>query len=179
MGVAARAPHLLLVAAAVVLLALAGTGVPAAHAAANRTLEAEHAQAPRRTAEPYKDRTASGGRAVVLGRKGSITFKPARFGARSVSVWARTRECHGGARVVVSVDGKRVLDVPVQDGGWKAYGALVRLSTALHRVKVSFPNPSSARGCKRLLRVDRVMFSKTATSRWNRSAPPRSCAAGG
>jgi hypothetical protein len=165
MGLALRASRPLLAAAALAAAALATTGVPAAHAA-SRTLEAERAHAPRRTAEAYKDRTASGGRAVVLARKGSIAFKPARFGARSVSVWARTRECRGGARVVITVDGRRTLDVPVQDGGWKEYGALVRLSTRTHRVRVGFPNPASGKGCKRLLRVDRVVFSKTASNRW-------------
>jgi hypothetical protein len=166
MSVALRASRPLLAAAALAIGAVASTGAAAAQAAPGRTFEAERAHAPRRTAEAYKDRTASGGRAVVLGRKGSISFKPARFGARRVSVWARTRECHGGARVVITIDGKRVLNVPVQDGGWKEYGSLVRVRTRVHRVKVSFPNPSSGRGCKRLLRVDRVIFSKTATSRW-------------
>src|SRR3954454_13525045 len=165
MGLALREARPLLAAAALATVALALMGAPAAHAA-SRTLEAERAHAPRRTAEAYKDRTASGGRAVVLGRKGSISFKPARFGARAVSVWARTRECRGGARVVIAIDGKRALDLPVQDGGWKEYGALVNLRTRRHRVRVSFPNPASGRGCKRLLRVDRVVFSKTATTRW-------------
>jgi beta-glucanase (GH16 family) len=150
----------LLVAAAAALLAVAVLG--AGSAWGDTGFGVKQMRLPKRGATLYKDRTAPGGRAVVLSRRLNVSLGSARFGAARLGVWARTRECRGPARVRVSVDGRRRLDVPVQKGPWKQYSALVALRPGLHRVTVGFPNPRRSGGCVRLLRVGKVTFSSTA-----------------
>ena len=151
-----------LLAIAVFALAALAAAVPVA-GASSRSFEIDRMEHSKKAAEVYKDKTASGKKAIVLDRRTSITLAPRRFGATRIGVWARTRECHGPARVKVYIDGRRVLNAPVQSGPWKEYGALVNLPVRRHRVKITFPNPRRAGGCVRLLRLDRVTFSRSAS----------------
>lgn len=152
----------LAIAIAIVALGASAAAAPGAEAS-SRSFEIDRWHAPKRAAEVYKDKTASGKKAIVLDRRASVRLAPRRFGATRIGVWARTRECKGPARVKVYVDGRGVLNAPVQSGPWKEYGALVNLPVGRHRVKVSFPNPKRSGGCVRLLRLDRLVFSRSAS----------------
>ena len=151
-----------LLAIAVLALAALAAAVPVA-GASSRSFEIDRMDHSKKAAEVYRDKTASGKKAIVLDRRTSVTLAPRRFGATRIGVWARTRECHGPARVKVYIDGRRVLNAPVQSGPWKEYGALVNLPVRRHRVKITFPNPRRSGGCVRLLRLDRVTFSRSAS----------------
>ena len=149
---------------AIALVAVGASAVAAPGArASSRTFEIDRMHAPKRAASVYRDKTASGKKAIVLDRRATVTLPPRRFGATRVGVWARTRECRGPARVKVYVDGRRVLSAPVQSGPWKEYGSLVNLPVRRHRVKITFPNPKRSSHCVRLLRLDRLVFSRSAS----------------
>ena len=111
-------------------------------------------------ADTYGDSTAPSGEAIALNRGGRISTGPLRFAAQRVAVWARTRDCHGPARLQISVDGKRQFDAAIQDGPWREYSAVVNVPQGTHVVDASFPNPKTTSSCARGLRLSSIVISK-------------------
>lgn len=111
--------------------------------------------------ESIIDSTASNGQAVNMYSNGDITgsFKTTAA-VNSFSVIAKADSCSGvGANMIVSVDGKQVLNTTVAAAGWQAYTATNVISAGNHTLGISFTNDSyAANVCDRNLYVDKVDF---------------------
>lgn len=134
-----------------------------------RTVQAEQMRARGHGTHVYKDRGASGGRAVRFTTRAPRSLARWRFSATLVTVWADGTACEGAPRVGVRIDGHLALDARVVPGGWKQYGALVHIRGGRHRVQVYLPDPRRTRSCRRTLLVDKLVLSRaaeTSTSNW-------------
>src|SRR5690349_43851 len=71
----------------------------------------------------YADAAADGGSAALLWSDGGAAGTVTTRAARRISVRARGDQCDGAPRMVVSVDGRTVLDTTVPATTWTAYAA--------------------------------------------------------
>jgi endoglucanase len=83
--------------------------------------------------------------------------------ARRLVVRARGDQCDGAPRMVVSVDGRSVLDATVPATTWSDYGVDLALANGAHTLAIAFTNDAhGTNGCDRNLRLDKVTVSSTA-----------------
>lgn len=114
---------------------------------------------PAQGASVRADATAKGHKEIVFTKRVTVSIGPARMRATRVGVWARGNRCQGSPWVLVRVDRRRVLHVPVRSGGWREYSAPVRIRSGRHVLRLSFPNPFRSRRCQRRLNVSSVLVS--------------------
>jgi len=154
--------------AAIVVAAWAPTGALGA-----QRVEAERMHLSRGAGHVVRDATASGRRALVLDGSGSARASVRVKAASRLTVVARGRTCAGAPRLIVGVDGARVLSRRVARGRWGDASAPSALAAGRHRITVRLANPRRARGCRRSLRIDRLDLSPVPTAaakaRWNPS----------
>jgi endo-alpha-1,4-polygalactosaminidase (GH114 family) len=154
--------------AAIVVAAWAPAGALGA-----QRVEAERMHLARGAGHVVRDATASGRRALVLDGSGTARESVRVKAASRLTVVARGRTCAGAPRLIVAVDGARVLSRRVARGRWSDASAPSALAAGRHRITVRLANPRRARGCRRSLRIDRLdlspMPTAAAKARWNPS----------
>jgi hypothetical protein len=100
---------------------------------------------------------ASAGRAVIMRTDGTLHGTLPTLGAGILEVDAASTNCLGGARMVVAVDHRIVMNTVVDARPWKAYFALVSLAPGNHKLAIRFVNDLFlGRACDRNLLVDVV-----------------------
>lgn len=151
------------VAAAVTFSALAW-GTPAADADA--TIEAESMTL--RAGKIARERGASGGRAAVLGARGSASRRVTTASAALLVVFARRETCRRSFTPLtmrVTVDGRPALLKTVRRTSYGRYGATVALPAGTHALKITFSSRRRAGACDSRVRVDRLLLvERTGTS---------------
>jgi acetyl esterase/lipase len=111
--------------------------------------------------DSVRSREASAGRAVVFERNATATRESLTPTASRIVVRARARRCDGSPRMVVRVDGEKVMSVTVNATSWTGYPAPVDIEPGRHTVKVSYTNDHRGRRCDRDLQVDKVTMQST------------------
>jgi hypothetical protein len=142
-----------------VLIAVLATIVIAEPVNATRStsLEAETMSQHSSFSKSFSDRTASGGRALLLFNNGTST-KGFEGSADRLIVGARGDFCGGAPHMVVKVDGTMVMSQAVQQK-WTNYEASTKIFGGTHRVSVRFTNDyRRSSGCDRNLRLDKIDF---------------------
>ena len=138
-----------------VLVAMAMTASPAG--AAEIRFEAERATFGKRQVKPVKDRSASGGRAVVLvARRGEVRKRMRVPALEKVRVRARGRTCGGRPRMVIAVDRRRKANVVLSSPRWRKYARRLRTRPGKHTFSFRFVNPRRTSKCLRRVALDSV-----------------------
>lgn len=107
------------------------------------------------------DKGASGDKARIFYRNGAVSKQivvPSGASANTVLVRARGEACSGAPRMIVSLDGRRVMSRLVYARKWTQYSAGVRLAEGSHDLKVAFTNDAMKPRCDRNLVVDKLSF---------------------
>jgi hypothetical protein len=151
--------------AAVVVAAL----VPGVAGAAQR-IEAERMHVSSGAGHVVRDAGASGRRALLLDGAGlARTSVRVRVSSR-LTVVVRARACAGAPRLVVAVDGARVLTRRVTGRGWSAASPAAPVAAGRRAISLRLANPHRAHGCRRGLRIDRLDLAPVpkaaAKARW-------------
>jgi hypothetical protein len=137
--------------------ALAVTYAPASASGAQR-VEAESMHVGLAAGHVVRDGSASKQRALVLVGRG-VARATVRVRASSrLSVVVRADRCAGTPRLVVGIDGARVLSRGVSNRRWSVLSVPGTVTAARHRVTLRLGNPHRAHRCLRRLRVDRLLF---------------------
>ncbi|MGZ6696967.1 MAG: endo alpha-1,4 polygalactosaminidase, partial [Solirubrobacteraceae bacterium] len=154
------------VAAAAVVVAAWAPGT----AAAGQRIQAERMHVSHGAGHVVRDAGASGGRALLLDGAGTARASVRVRASSRLTVVVRARPCAGAPRLVVAVDGARVLTRRVTGRGWSAAAPAAALAAGRRRITVRLANPHRAHGCRRSLRVDRLDLAPVpkaaAKARW-------------
>ena len=154
---------------AVAVAAVVAACAPSA-AAASQRVEAERMQIARGAGHVVRDATASGRRALLLDGGGTARASVRVEASSRLTVVVRARACAGAPRLVVAVDGARVLTRRVTGGGWSAAAPAASIAAGRRRITLRLANPHRARGCRRGVRVDRLDLAPVpkaaANARW-------------
>jgi endo-alpha-1,4-polygalactosaminidase (GH114 family) len=158
----------------VALAALAGAICAPATALSSQRVEAERMHVAHTAGHVVRDATASGRRALVLDGPGTARTD-VRVRARSrLTVVVRGRTCAGAPRLLVAVDGARVLSRRVTGRRWSSVSVASPVTAGAHRMTLRLANAHRQRGCRRSIRVDRLDLAPTpvpapAKTRWSPS----------
>jgi hypothetical protein len=153
--------------AAVVIVVLAASSVawwsPAAQGPARATattLQGERLRVATGSGHVVRDASASGHRVLLLDG-GTAARGRARVRVRSrLSVIARRAGCAGVPRIVVSVDGTRVLSGAVRSvRRWTTLRGAPIVRAGARTVSVRLLNPRRTARCRRGVRLDRLVFT--------------------
>jgi hypothetical protein len=139
--------------------ALVGAGAPASATGAQR-VEAERLHVPRAAGHVVRDRSASGGRAVLLVGGGWVRGRVRVRASSRLTVVARARSCGGAPRLVIGIDRTRVLAQRVGGRRWARISPAATVTAGTHRITLRLANPRRWRRCRRSLRVDRLVFAR-------------------
>ena len=112
----------------------------------------------------FSDATASGGRALLIWSSGTATAQLSSNGLQQVWVKARGDQCAGAPHMVVTLDGKTVINQDVPATTWTAYSGSTGAADGPHTVAVSFTNDYRSSSCDRNLRIDRVTLTGTSST---------------
>lgn len=127
-------------------------GSKPADAASSLTLEAEKMQG---SGTVFSDGAASMNRGRLF-KKNRSASKSFSSSVDSLRIRARGDSCGGAARMVVSLDGRKVMSRLVSTKRWNSYSADLNISSGSHRVTTKFTNARKTSKCSRNLRVDLV-----------------------
>jgi hypothetical protein len=152
------------VAAAAAVVAVCAPSV----AAGSQRVEAEHMHVARGAGHVVRDATASGRRALVLDGPGTARADVRVAAPSRVLVVVRGRSCAGAPRLVVAVDGVRVLSRRVTGRGWSDASAASAIGAGAHRITLRLAKAHRSHGCRRSVRVDRIDLVPAAATkaRW-------------
>ena len=135
------------------LAAALGLAAPAAEAL---TLQAERG----RGFKVVRDRSASGGRAIVMTGRGALRRRVSTAALARIAVRARGGACAGRRpRMAVSLDGRRVATFVIRSRRWRGHARGVRVAAGRHIVAVGLLNPRRTRRCTRRLLVDSLTLT--------------------
>jgi endoglucanase len=137
---------------------------PAGARAATTVTEAESLVLPAGTGATFGDPAASAGRALLVWSNATATGSFSSRAAKRLVVRARGDQCLGAPRMVVSVDGRTVLDTMVPATAWTDASADLALPDGIHKLAIGFPDDAAGPGCDRNLRVDKVTVDSTAAA---------------
>jgi hypothetical protein len=133
---------------------------PAAAAPGATTLQAERLRVAAGSGHVVRDASAAGRRALLLTGGAPARGRVALRQAARLAVVARGTGCAGAARILVTVDGARVLSGAVRGGRrWSVLAAAAPLRAGTHAVTVRLTNPRRTARCRRAVRVDRLTFA--------------------
>jgi hypothetical protein len=151
----------------VVAAAVVAVCAPSA-AAGSQRVEGEHMHVARGAGHVVRDATASGRRALVLDGPGSARTDVRLAAPSRVIVVVRGRSCGGAPRLVVAVDGARVLSRRVTGRGWSDASAASAVGAGAHRITLRLASAHRSHRCRRSVRVDRIDLVPTAATkaRW-------------
>jgi hypothetical protein len=154
------------VAAAAIVVAACGPGV----AAANQRIEAEHMTVSAGAGHVVRDAGASGRRALLLDAAGTARASVRVRASSRLTVVVRAQACAGAPRLVVAIDGARVLTRRVTGRGWSRAAPAATLAAGRRAITLRLANPHRARGCRRGVRIDRLDLAPVpkaaAKARW-------------
>jgi len=132
---------------------------PAGGAAASTTVQAERLRVPATSGNVVRDASADGRRALSLVGSGAARGSVQLAQASRLDVVARAAGCPGAPRVLVAVDGARVLSAGVRSRRqWSVLHSAVTLRAGRHTVSLRLANPRRRAQCRRSVRVDRLVF---------------------
>ena len=137
--------------AALVVAAWAPTG-----ALASQRVEAEGMHVAHGAGHVVRDATASRRRALVLDGPGTARADVRVAAPSRLSVVVRGRACAGAPRLVVAVDGARVLSRSVTARRWSDASPTSAVAAGAHRITLRLANAHRSRRCRRSVRVDRI-----------------------
>ena len=138
------------------ILALAIAAKPAEAATTARSIEAEKMLG---AGKVFRDRAASNNRARVFYRASGASQRVSGP-IKLIAVRARGDLCGKPPRMIVLVDGKRVMARWVRNQKkWLYYRKRVSIPGGRHRVVVRFINDRYTRRCDRNLRLDKLRFA--------------------
>ena len=160
-------------AAAAVAPALAAIAAPSSASGAQR-IEAESMHLPAAAGHVVRDRSASDRRALVLVGHGSARASLRVQASSRLTIVARADRCSGAPRLVVGVDGARVLSRRVTGRRWSVVSVTRVVTAARHRITLRLANPHRGRHCLRRLRVDRLRFTPVPPGAAPSPSPPGS-----
>jgi Glycoside-hydrolase family GH114 len=154
----------------VAVAALAAAACAPAAASGSQRVEAERMHLARGAGHVVRDASASGRRALLLDGKGTARADVRVLAPSRLTVVVRGRACAGAPRLVVAVDGARVLSRSITARRWSGAAAPSPVGAGRHRITVRLAHAHRARGCRRSLRVDRLdltpVNAPTSTARW-------------
>ena len=155
-------------------VALLGTGVlPSAWSATSRsparaasaaaqttTLQAERLRPAAGSGRIVRDTSAGGRRALLLTGGGAARGRVRLPRASRLGLVVRGTACRGVPRVLVTVDGARVLSASVRSAArWTTLRSAPTLAAGTRAVSVRLSNARRTARCRRSLRVDRLVFT--------------------
>ena len=139
------------------LIGLATLAAPAV-AGADTTIEAESMRLRPGVVRP--DPAASGGRVAALLRRGSATKTVKVDGVERIVILARGDSCPrrpaGAPKMLVRINGRRVVAAGVAASGFTAYVVERALAPGRHRIRIAYRRDHRARGCDRNLWLDKL-----------------------
>jgi hypothetical protein len=147
-------------AAAAVVVAACGPGV----AVASQRVEAERMHVSSGAGHVVRDAGASGRRALLLDAAGTARASVRVRASSRLTVVVRPRACAGAPRLVVAVDGARVLTRRVTGRGWSAAAPAATIAAGRRAITLRLANPHRAHGCRRGLRIDRLDLTPVPTA---------------
>ena len=152
----------------VAVLAVAAAACAPTAAAGSQRLEAERMHVARGAGHVVRDATASGRRALVLDGRGTARADMRLAAPARVIVVVRGRSCAGAPRLVVAVDGARILSRRVTGRGWRDASVASAIGAGAHRITLRLATAHRSRSCRRSLRVDRIDLVPAAATkaRW-------------
>jgi hypothetical protein len=163
-----------MIAAALALIAVptpAHASTSSSSAAAGQKVEAERLHVARASGRVVRDASASGRRALLLvGRGTARTQVDVRRRSR-LDVVARAASCSGASRLLVAVDGARVLSRSLKGRRWSTSSTTLTIDRGKHRITLRLTNPRRAAGCRRGVRIDRLTFVAAAPGDGAGTAP--------
>jgi hypothetical protein len=133
-----------------------------APALGSQRIEAERMQVAKATGHAVRDATARGGRALVIVGRGSARANVSVRTRSRMSVVVRASRCSGSPRLVVAVDGSRVLSSRVTRRRWAATPVGPVIRKGRRAITLRLANPHRSRRCRRALRVDRIVLEPDA-----------------
>ncbi|HEV7752423.1 MAG TPA: endo alpha-1,4 polygalactosaminidase, partial [Baekduia sp.] len=149
-------------------LALVPAVVPAPSSASSsaprQKLEAERLHVSRAAGHVVRDASASGRRALLLTGRGTARIRVSVTRESRLDVVARAARCSGGPRLVVAIDGARVISSAVKGRRWSTAKAGATIAAGAHRVTLRLANPHRSSHCRRSVRIDRLDFVGAATA---------------
>ncbi|HWK29997.1 MAG TPA: endo alpha-1,4 polygalactosaminidase [Solirubrobacter sp.] len=121
-----------------------------------------------------------GGAAVADAAPGTLTVSSSRSvtrtlkadGPSTLSFDARATVCSGSPRLVVTVDGKRVLSTVVDDTSWSTISVPGVVAGGKHTVAARLANPGGSRKCRRKVTLRRLALTRAATPTPTPTATP-------
>lgn len=158
-------PAALLVLATLTAAAAAILVAPRAHARANLVLEGERLRVSASSGRVVRDAAATGRRALLLTGAGSARGQARVTEPARATLVVRGGSCAGAPRIALTVDGRRVLTRTVK--GTRRYTSLSApsaLAAGTHAIAVRLLNPHRGSGCRRTVRVDRLVLAPAPAS---------------
>jgi endo-alpha-1,4-polygalactosaminidase (GH114 family) len=146
----------------VAVAALVGAVCAPATAPASQRIEAERMHVAHGAGHVARDATASGRRSLVLDGPGTARADVRVRASSRLTVVVRGRACAGAPRLVVAVDGARVLSRRVIGRRWSDASVASPVSAGAHRMTLRLANAHRGRSCRRSLRVDRLELVPTS-----------------
>ncbi|HEX5927277.1 MAG TPA: endo alpha-1,4 polygalactosaminidase [Baekduia sp.] len=140
-----------------------------ASAAGVQRVEAERLHVAHASGHVVRDASASGRRALVLVGARSARARVRVRASSRLTVVVRADSCGGAPRLVVTIDGARLVSTSVTARRWARVAATATIDAGAHPITLRLANPHRSSRCRRGLRVDRLVFG----------APPAAVGGGG
>jgi hypothetical protein len=150
---------------AVALLIAALVGCAPAGAAGTQRVEAERMHVAKATGRAVRDASASGRHALLLVGGGSARARVRVRATARLTVVVRGASCSGAPRLTVAIDGGTVLARGVARRRWTNASVPADVAAGRHTITVRLANPHRARGCRRSLRIDQLVFAPVVGAR--------------
>lgn len=129
---------------------------PVALAADIATTEAEAmAVTPDTARKVVSDSTASGGQAVQLRSKATLSLSGQFPAVSQISVVAKGQQCLGDPSISVFVDGTQVYKTSITQYVWNVYPIATTIPAGTHTIAVQFTNPLTL-VCARTVYIDKL-----------------------
>src|SRR4051812_43290225 len=125
----------------------------------SQTVQGETLHVPGGSGRVVRDRSAVGRRALALTGSRAARGRVDLRRTSQLQVVARAAGCSGEPRLVVAVDGKRVISAAVPTRRtWSVLRATATMAAGARTVAINLANPRHASHCRRSLHVDRIAF---------------------
>jgi hypothetical protein len=125
----------------------------------SQTVQGETLHVPGGSGRVVRDRSAVGRRALALTGRRAARGRVRLRQASRLQVVARAAGCTGEPRLVVVVDGKRVISAAVPTRRtWSVLRATAMIAAGARTISVQLANPHHGARCRRSLHVDRISF---------------------
>ena len=141
------------------VVAVLGTLMLAACASATQRVQAERMHVPAAAGSVVRDRSAGGGRALLLTGHRSATLRvrvspQVRFGVR-----VKADRCDGEPRLVATLGGAHLLSARVVSRRWTMVSASASVAAGARTLALRIANPHRTTRCRRALRVDSLVLT--------------------